>query len=87
MPPRSINLTPQLEREVLARVKSGKYENASEVVRAGLRALGDREREDREKLRLLRRAIAEGDASPIVENFSLESVLKRAGIKPRRRKR
>src|SRR5713101_4044314 len=37
MPTRNINLTPGLDRFVATKVKSGRYENASEVVRAGLR--------------------------------------------------
>ena len=45
MPTRNINLTPQLDRFVDARIRSGKYANASEVLRAGLRALERREHE------------------------------------------
>ena len=36
MPTRNINLTDKLDRFVATKVKSGRYENASEVVRAGL---------------------------------------------------
>ena len=39
MPTRNVNLTQELDRFVLSRVKAGRYENASEVVRAGLRNL------------------------------------------------
>lgn len=63
MPTRNVNLTDELDRFVLTKVKSGRFENASEVVRAALRTL---EREDREyeaKLTSLRAAIDEGDAS------------------------
>jgi antitoxin ParD1/3/4 len=52
---------------VLKKVENGRYENASEVVRAALRTL---EREDQQyeaKLAALRTAIDEGDASGIVE--------------------
>jgi antitoxin ParD1/3/4 len=67
MPTRNVNLTGELDRFVLKKVKSGRYENASEVVRAALRTL---EREDREyeaKLATLRAAIDEGAASGVVE--------------------
>jgi len=46
MPIRNVNLTEELDRFVVSKVESGRYENASEVVRAGLRALDMQERED-----------------------------------------
>jgi len=57
MPTRNVNLTDELEGFVLAKVKSGRYENASEVVRAALRVLEDQEREYEAKLAVLRTAI------------------------------
>ena len=70
MPTRNINLTPGLDRFVATKIKSGRYENASEVVRAGLRTLKrqEKEREEQEhaaKLAALRSAIDEGDASGV----------------------
>lgn len=74
MPTRNINLTPGRDRFVATKVKSGRYDNASEVVRAGLRTLKreekekqrqEKEREEQEhaaKLAALRSAIDEGDA-------------------------
>ena len=47
----NISLTPQLEALVKAKVKSGMYHSASEVVRDGLRLL-----EERENLRKIRLA-------------------------------
>lgn len=35
----NVSLTPELERFITARVASGRYQTASEVVRAGLRLL------------------------------------------------
>ena len=67
MPTRNVNLTDELERFVLTKVESGRYENASEVVRAALRTL---EREDQQyeaKLAALRAAIDEGDASGVAK--------------------
>ena len=63
MPTRNVNLTTELDRFVMAKVKSGRYENASEVVRAGLRALERDEEEEAAKIAALRKAIDEGDAS------------------------
>jgi antitoxin ParD1/3/4 len=50
MPTRNINLTEHLDRFVETRVTSGRYGNASEVVREGLRLLEQHEKEDRAKL-------------------------------------
>jgi antitoxin ParD1/3/4 len=65
MPTRNVNLTTELDRFVAKKVKTGRYENASEVVRAGLRNLEREEREYEAKLAALRTAIDEGDASGI----------------------
>ena len=35
----NVSLTPELEQFILSRVASGRYQTASEVVRAGLRLL------------------------------------------------
>jgi antitoxin ParD1/3/4 len=67
MPTRNVNLTDELDRFVATKVKSGRYENASEVVRAGLRTLEREEQEYEAKLAALRAAIDEGDASGIAE--------------------
>jgi antitoxin ParD1/3/4 len=64
MPTRNINLTEQLDGFVTDKVESGKYANASEVVRAGLRALQEDEAEDQARLEYLRSALAEADAEP-----------------------
>jgi len=65
MPTRNVNLTPELDRFVHSRIKSGRYENASEVIRAGLRTLEREEKEYEAKLAALRKAIEEGLASGI----------------------
>ena len=74
MPTRNVNLTPELDRFVLARVSSGRFENASEVVRAGLRTLEREERLFETKLEALRSAIDEGDASGIAEGDAFAQV-------------
>jgi antitoxin ParD1/3/4 len=67
MPTRNVNLTDELDRFVLTKVESGRYENASEVVRAALRTLEREEQQYEAKLAGLRAAIDEGDASGIAE--------------------
>jgi antitoxin ParD1/3/4 len=67
MPTRKVNLTAELDRFVATKVKSGRYENASEVVRAGLRTLEREEQQYAAKLAALRAAIDAGDASGISE--------------------
>ena len=74
MPTRNVNLTDELDSFVRAKVESGRYENASEVVRAALRTLEREEQQYEAKLALLRRAIEEGDASGIAEGNSFERV-------------
>jgi antitoxin ParD1/3/4 len=67
MPTRNVNLTDELDRFVAKKVKTGLYENASEVVRAGLRTLEREERQYEAKLAALRATIDEGDASGVAE--------------------
>ena len=63
MPTRNVNLTDKLDEFVVEKVKSGSYENASEVMRAALRALQREEKEYEAKLAALRSAIDAGDSS------------------------
>jgi antitoxin ParD1/3/4 len=60
----NISLTPELEKLIEERVKSGMYTSASEVVREGLRLLQERDLLKQIKLDELRRQIQIGvDAS------------------------
>lgn len=76
MPTRNVNLTPELDSFVLGRVESGRFENASEVVRAALRTLEREERAFEAKLATLRAAIDEGDASGVAEGDVFAQVRK-----------
>ena len=67
MPTRNINLTAQMDEFVDSRIKQGRYANASEVLRAGLRALEKDEEEDKAKLDALRAAVLAGEQSGIAE--------------------
>jgi antitoxin ParD1/3/4 len=71
---RNVNLTDELESFVQARIESGRYENASEVVRAALRTLERQEQEFEAKLAALRAAIDLGDASGVAEGNAFERV-------------
>ena len=74
MPARNVNLTDELDSFVLAKVESGRYENANEVVRAALRTLEREEQQYEAKLAALRTAIDEGDASGVAVGNSFERV-------------
>jgi antitoxin ParD1/3/4 len=74
MPTRNVNLTEELDRFVVTKVKSGRYENASEVIRAALRTLEREEQQYEAKLEALRAAVDEGDASGIAEDGSFARV-------------
>jgi antitoxin ParD1/3/4 len=85
MPTRNVNLTAELNRFVATKVKSGRYENASEVVRAGLRTLEREERQYEAKLAALRAAIDEGDASGIAKDNVFGRVRKTLKLPAHRR--
>jgi antitoxin ParD1/3/4 len=74
MPTRNVNLPDKLDQFITAKVASGDYANASEVMRAALRGMEQEDREYEEKMAILRAAIAEGDASPDAEGDVFERV-------------
>lgn len=67
----SVALGPHFEEFIQNSISSGRYNNASEVVRSGLRLLEERE----QKILALRSAIEEGLASGVVEDFDSEAFL------------
>lgn len=60
MPTRNVNLTKRFDDLIEKNVASGRYGNASEVVREGLRLLEKQEKEDSAKIEWLRDAAQEG---------------------------
>lgn len=84
MPTRNVNLTDELDRFVLAKVESGRYENASEVIRAALRVLEREEQEYAARLAALRAAIDEGDLSGIAEGDPFSRVRQKLKLKKQR---
>ena len=62
MPTRNIVLTEEQSTLVERLVSSGRYQNASEVLREGLRLIEAREREEKVRLEAVRRAVEAGVA-------------------------
>ena len=60
MPTRNVNLTKHFDKFVEDGVVSGRFGNASEVVREGLRLLEQREKEEKAWLKYLQEAAQEG---------------------------
>jgi antitoxin ParD1/3/4 len=92
MPTRRIDLTDHFDRFVEKEVDSGRYKNASEVMRAGLRLLERESQAEHEKLSALRRLAAEGfddldrgDATEIEGNDELAAFIARIGTRAARR--
>ena len=75
----TVALGPHFDAFVQASVLGGRYTNASEVIRAGLRRL----EEDEQKIAVLRAAIEEGEASGYVEDFDFDAHLE--ALKAKRR--
>jgi antitoxin ParD1/3/4 len=68
MATRNVVLTNRQEQLVDALVESGRYQNASEVLREGLRLIEQREAEEAAKLKALREAAKLGRASAAAGN-------------------
>ena len=82
MPTRNVNLTDHFDRFIEAGIASGRFSNASEIVREGLRLLEQREEEDKAKLEWLRAAAKEGfdaierdDSTPLNSEEALDAFL------------
>lgn len=68
----SISLGDHFENFVERKISDGRYENVSEVIRAGLRLLEDEEN----RIMTLKSAIQEGIDSGVAINFDAEEHLK-----------
>jgi antitoxin ParD1/3/4 len=60
MPTRNVVLSDHQQELVESLVQSGRYQNASEVLREGLRLIEERERRETAKLKALRQAARQG---------------------------
>ena len=81
----NVNLTPQLEELVRAKVASGMYTSASEVVREALRLMDEQDRLRAAKLEQLRDDVRHGLESGTSQPWSAEDA-KRQGRARRERK-
>ena len=71
----SVTLGNHFEKIIERSIKSGRYASASEVIRAGLRMIDERE----QKISFLRETIEAGEKSGYVKNF--DPVKHLAGLK------
>ena len=70
----NVSLTPKLEGFVKAKVKSGDYNNASEVIREALRSMQERDAERHAKIKRLRAALRAGEASGVAVGWDLDRI-------------
>jgi antitoxin ParD1/3/4 len=75
----SISIVDYFNSFIQSRISEGRFKNASEVVRAGLRLL----EEEENRIIVLREAIQEGIESGIAYNFNPESHLE--GLKAKKK--
>ena len=83
MPTRNVNLPEKLDQFITAKVESGDYANASEVMRTALRVFERDEREYEEKMAALRASIDKGLASGIAEPGVFSRIRKKYGLPDR----
>lgn len=88
MPTRHVNLTDRYDEFVDELVTSGRFSNASEVIRAGLRLLEQQAHEEAEKVALLRSLASEafdeldqGQGTPIDNEPGLTDFIGRIGCR------
>jgi len=70
----NISITTQLDRFVRDKVKSGLYNNSSEVVREGLRLLRQRDESEQLKLEILRREVRNGIVAGDKGSYATQSL-------------
>ena len=81
----NISLTPKLEGFVKAKVKTGDYNNASEVIREALRVLQEREADRKVQLGALKRLIRDGEESGKPIPWDPEAIKQKARRRARKR--
>lgn len=93
MPTRNVVLTERHERVISDLIASGRYQNASEVLREGLRLIEERDSREAAKLKLLQEAARAGFTDlnegrfVELEEGSIESLIEGVGRQVRERSR
>ena len=82
----NVNLTPQLEELVRAKVASGMYPSASEVVREALRLMDEQDRLRAARLEQLREDIREGLNSGPSKAWNAEEAKREARARQARKR-
>ncbi len=86
MPTRNVVITDHHQQLIESLVRSGRYQNASEVLREGLRLIESREARNAAKLAALRAAVDEGWAAIVAGEYDdvadedLEDYIHQIGI-------
>jgi antitoxin ParD1/3/4 len=80
MAARNVSLSAELDRWIGELVSSGEYENASEVVRAALRALREHRELHQARLAAIRAGLEHGERSGIAEGDPFERVRHELGL-------
>ena len=70
-----VSLTPELESLVKSQVEGGLYNSSSEVVREALRVWNEQQ-EYKKKMQVLRAKLELAEQSPLIENFSMDDLIK-----------
>lgn len=73
----SFNLGDHFDQFISSQVKSGRYGNASEVVRASLRLMEQEE----QKLEALRKALIDGENSGESTSLDMQDIIKKAKLR------
>ncbi len=82
----NISLTPKLEGFVKAKVKTGDYNNASEVIREALRVLQEREADRKMHIGALKRLIRDGEESGPPIEWNPDAIKQKARARVRKRR-
>ncbi len=76
----NINLTPQLEQYIQQKVATGRYNNASEIIREALRLMEERDQERETKLAALRREIQQSIDSGPAGELDMQEIKRQARV-------